>query len=62
MAKSLERILSHVSQDRRGFLKTLLVGSAIASVPLITSQAIAAEGEGEGGEGKKKKKKKKEGE
>ena len=61
MAKSLESILAHVSQDRRGFLKTMLVGSAVASLPLITSQAIAAEGEGEG-EGKKKKKKKKEGE
>lgn len=60
MAKSLESILAHVSQDRRGFLKTLLVGSAVASLPLITSQAVAAEGEGE--EGKKKKKKKKEGE
>ncbi len=60
MAKSLESVLAHVSQDRRGFLKTLLVGSAVASIPLMTSQAIAAEGEG--GEGKKKKKKKKEGE
>jgi hypothetical protein len=61
MAKSLESVLAHVSQDRRGFLKTLLVGSAVASVPLIASQAVAAEGEG-GGEGKKKKKKKEGGE
>ena len=58
MAKSLEGILAHVSQDRRGFLKTLLVGSAVAAAPVIASQAVAAEGEGEGG---KKKKKKKEG-
>jgi hypothetical protein len=57
MAKSLESILAHVSQDRRGFLKTMLVGSAVAAVPLMTSQAMAGEGEGEG-EGKKKKKKK----
>ena len=56
MAKSLESVLAHVSQDRRGFLKTLLVGSAVASIPVIASQAVAAEGEG--GEGKKKKKKK----
>jgi hypothetical protein len=56
MAKSLESVLAQVSQDRRGFLKTLLVGSAVASIPLMTSQAVAAEGEG--GEGKKKKKKK----
>jgi len=57
MAKSLESVLAHVSQDRRGFLKTMLVGSAVAALPLMTSQAMAAEGEGEG----KKKKKKKEG-
>lgn len=56
MAKTLEDILAHVSQDRRGFLKTLLVGSAVAAVPAVVSQAVAAEGEGE--EGKKKKKKK----
>ena len=58
MAKSLESVLANVSQDRRGFLKTMLVGSAVAALPLMTSQAMAAEGEGEG----KKKKKKKEGE
>ena len=61
----LDKVLAQVSQDRRGFLKTLLVGSAVAAVPVMTSQAMAAEGEGEGGEGgegkKKKKKKKKEG-
>ena len=48
MAKSLESVLAHVSQDRRGFLKTMLVGSAVAALPLMTSQAMAAEGEGEG--------------
>jgi hypothetical protein len=57
MAKSLESVLAHVSQDRRGFLKTMLIGSAVAAVPMIATQAVAAEGEGEG----KKKKKKKEG-
>jgi len=58
MAKTLEDILAHVSQDRRGFLKTMLIGSAVAAVPVIVSQAIAAEGDDDG---KKKKKKKKEG-
>ena len=53
MAKLLESVLAHVGQDRRGFLKTLFVGSALAAVPMMTSQAMAAEGE----EGKKKKKK-----
>jgi len=56
MAKALEDILAHISQDRRGFLKTLLIGSAVATVPVAVSQAVAQEGEGE--EGKKKKKKK----
>ncbi len=56
MAKSLESVLASVSQDRRGFLKTMFVGSAVAALPLMTSQAMA-EGD-EGGEGKKKKKKK----
>jgi len=55
--KSLDNALAQVQQDRRGFLRTLLVGSAVAAIPAMTSQAVAAEGEGEG-EGKKKKKKK----
>jgi hypothetical protein len=59
--KSLDNALAHVQQDRRGFLKTLIVGSAVAAIPVMTSQAMAAEGE-EGEEGKKKKKKKKEAE
>jgi len=54
----LDKVLAHVSADRRGFLKTLLVGSAVAAVPVMTSQAMAAEPD-EDDEGKKKKKKKK---
>jgi hypothetical protein len=59
--KSLDNALAHVQQDRRGFLKTLIVGSAVAAIPVMTSQAMAAEGDDEEGK-KKKKKKKKEGE
>ena len=51
----LDKVLAQVSQDRRGFLKTLLVGSAVAAVPVMTSQAMAQDDD----EGKKKKKKKK---
>jgi len=43
----LDKVLAHVSKDRRGFLKTLLVGSAVAAVPVMVSQAMAAGGEGE---------------
>ena len=42
--KSLDAALAHVSHDRRGFLKTLLVGSAIsavAAIPLMTTEAMA---------------------
>ena len=59
--KSLDNALAHVQQDRRGFLKTLIVGSAVAAIPVMTSQAMAADGDDEEGK-KKKKKKKKEGE
>jgi len=57
----LDKVLAQVSQDRRGFLKTLLVGSAVAAVPVMTSQAMAQDqgGDNGGDEGKKKKKKKK---
>src|SRR5205085_8955311 len=57
----LDKVLAQVSQDRRGFLKTLLVGSAVAAISVMTSQAMAAEDEDEEGKKKKKKKKKKEG-
>lgn len=59
--KSLDNALANVQQDRRGFLRTMLVGSAVAAIPAMTTQAVAQEGEGEEGK-KKKKKKKKEGE
>jgi hypothetical protein len=39
--KSLDNALTHVSKDRRGFLTALLVGSAVAAIPLMTSQAMA---------------------
>jgi hypothetical protein len=58
----LDAALAQVSQDRRGFLKTMLIGSAVAALPLMTSQAMAAEGEGDDAKKKKEKKKKKEGE
>ena len=44
--KSLDAVLAHVSHDRRGFLKTLLVGSAIsavAAIPLMSSESMAAD-------------------
>ena len=42
LVKSLESALENVSQDRRGFLKVLLAGSAaVAAVPMLTSQAFA---------------------
>lgn len=41
--KSLDNALVHVRHDRRGFLTTLLVGSAFAAIPLMTSEAMAQE-------------------
>ena len=44
--KSLDNALAHVQRDRRGFLKTLIVGSAVtavAAIPMMTSQAVAAD-------------------
>jgi hypothetical protein len=44
--KSLDVALSHINQDRRGFLKTLLVGSAVsavAAIPLMTTESMAAD-------------------
>ncbi len=55
----LDKVLAQVSQDRRGFLKTMLVGSAVAAIPVMTSQAMAQDQPEGGDEGKKKKKKKK---
>ena len=55
--KSLDVALSHINQDRRGFLKTLLVGSAVsavAAIPLMTTESMAAD---DCPEGQKKNKK-----
>ena len=51
----LEKALSHVSRDRRGFLTKLFVGTgvAIATIPLITTQSMAQKaGEDPGAGGK----------
>jgi hypothetical protein len=37
----LDKALAAVNQNRRGFFKALFIGSAIAAVPLITTQAMA---------------------
>jgi len=37
----LDKALAQVSKDRRGFFKALFIGSAVAAVPLITTQAMA---------------------
>ena len=37
----LDTALAQVSKDRRGFFKALFIGSAVAAVPLITTQAMA---------------------
>ena len=58
--KSLDVALAHINQDRRGFLKTLLVGSAVsavAAIPLMTTESMAAEGPDGCPEGQKKNKK-----
>jgi hypothetical protein len=56
MAKNdLEKALAHVSHDRRGFFRALLIGSGAAAValPLMTSQSLAQkEGEDPGPDGK----------
>jgi orotate phosphoribosyltransferase len=58
MAKeSIEKALAQVDNNRRGFLKGLLLGSAaLAALPLITSTAVAQEGDTNGTAKKKKKK------
>jgi hypothetical protein len=51
--KDLNKALAQVSNDRRGFLTKLFIGSAIAAVPLMTTQAMAQkEGEDPGAGGK----------
>jgi hypothetical protein len=51
--KSLEGVLAHVSQDRRGFLRALVIGSAVAAIPLTTTQSMAqAAGQDPGPNGK----------
>jgi hypothetical protein len=62
-AKALENALSQVNEERRGFLKKLLIGSAaVAVLPLMTSSLVAQDGgqgkgddgKGDGGDGKGK--------
>jgi hypothetical protein len=49
---NLDTVLEHINRDRRGFFKTLLIGTAIAA-PLMTTQALAqAEGADPGAGGK----------
>ena len=50
MAKhDLEKALANVNHNRRGMLKTLLIGTGVAAaaIPLMTSQSMAAGGDGE---------------
>ena len=48
----LDKVLEHINRDRRGFFKTLLIGTALAA-PLMTTQAMAQkEGEDPGAGGK----------
>ena len=43
---SVEKALAQVDNQRRGFLKNLLLGSAaLAALPLITSTAVAKQGD-----------------
>jgi hypothetical protein len=51
----LDKALAHVSRDRRGFLTKLFIGTgvALATIPLITTQAMAQkEGDDPGAGGK----------
>ena len=36
----LDKVLGQINGDRRGFFKTMLIGTAIAA-PLMTTQAMA---------------------
>ena len=52
VAKALENALTQVNEERRGFLKKLLIGSAaVAILPLMTSSLVAQDG-GDDGKGK----------
>ena len=52
-AKALENALTQVNEERRGFLKKLLIGSAaVAVLPLMTSSLVAQDGEGKADDGK----------
>ena len=56
---SVEKALAQVDNQRRGFLKNLLLGSAaLAALPLITSTAVAKQDTDSTDTTKKKKKKK----
>lgn len=63
--KSIDDVLSHVDESRRGFLKGLLLGSAaLAALPLMKSDSLAQDqggDQGEEGKGKGKKGKGKKG-
>ena len=37
----IDLALAQVAQNRRGFFKAMLIGSAVVAVPLITTQAMA---------------------
>jgi len=55
MAKNdLEKALAHVSHDRRGFFRTMLIGTGAAvALPLMTTELLAQkEGEDPGPGGK----------
>ena len=56
MRKDLDKALSHISNDRRGFLQKLFIGAGVAgavAVPLMTTQAMAQKaGEDPGAGGK----------
>jgi hypothetical protein len=58
MSMAMENALNNVNEARRGFLKTLIIGSAaVAVLPMMSSSVLAQDGdEGKGKKGKKGKK------
>jgi hypothetical protein len=53
--KELEKVLAHVSDDRRGFFRKMLIGAGTAAmaIPLMTTQSLAQKvGEDPGPDGK----------